>query len=783
MRGLGKRTATAVLAMALGVAVGAQGRAPLAASAAEAAPPPLIPLAAQVTPGQGIFTLSAGAVIAVPTGDAQARFAATQLADQVRRVRGLDLMVREGRQGAAITLALQADAPVPQAEGYALEVTPGGAHVVARDEAGLYYGAMSLAQLLTPEAAPGSDQGPVTIPAQEIRDWPRFPWRGMMLDVARHFQPLDSVKALVDQMAAHKLNRLHLHLTDDQGWRLEIRHYPELTKVGAWRTPPSVVPGPVAAPYGGFYTQDQIRDLVAYAAARHVTIVPEIDMPGHAQAVMASYPKIGVTGVRPAVAVDWGVNPYLFNVDEPSFTFIQTVLDEVMALFPSTYVHVGGDEALKDEWKASPKVQARMRALGLKDENALQTWFIERVGQYLAAHGRRMIGWDEILEGGIPPTATIMSWRGIKGAVDAARMDHDVILSPAPTLYLDSLQSRRDDEPAGRLAIVTLADIYAYDAMPAELSAEQAHHVLGGQANVWTEYMMSPWHVTHAVYPRMDALAEGLWSPKDKRDWRGFLDRLPAQLARYRHLGVDAADSAFAVDFTVEGGANAALAAGTATVALSNQAGVGTIRYTTDGSTPTSASTRYEAPLHLTLPATLNAMVFSEAGQVLAAPRRYELTAEALRTRQSGELQACPQGEMGLRVPLTPDATTKGPVFNVNLFDACWVYPKARLDGVTTLTVNAARLARNYGLAHDAVKVRSHPATTPNGELVVHMDGCDGPAAATVPLPSPATAPQQFPLTAHLPATTGERDLCLMYTAPIQGPLYAIGSVSLRAAP
>nr|WP_246130429.1 family 20 glycosylhydrolase [Nitrospirillum amazonense] len=783
MRGLGKRTATAVLAMALGVAVGAQGRAPLTASAAETAPPPLIPLAAQINPGQGTFTLSAGAVIAVPTGDAQARFAAAQLADQVRRVRGLDLMVREGRQGAAITLALQADAPVTQAEGYTLEVTPSGAHITARDEAGLYYGAMSLAQLLTPEAAPGADQGPVTIAAQEIRDWPRFPWRGMMLDVARHFQPLDSVKALIDQMAAHKLNRLHLHLTDDQGWRLEIKHYPELTKVGAWRTPPSVVSGQSTTPYGGFYTQDQIRDLVAYAAARHITIVPEIDMPGHAQAVMASYPKIGVTGARPAVAVDWGVNPYLFNVDEPSFTFIQTVLDEVMTLFPSTYIHVGGDEALKDEWKASPKVQARMRALGLKDENALQTWFIERVGQYLAAHGRRMIGWDEILEGGIPPTATIMSWRGIKGAVDAARMDHDVILSPAPTLYLDSLQSRRDDEPAGRLAIVTLADIYAYDAMPAELNAEQAHHVLGGQANVWTEYMMTPWHVTHAVYPRIDALAEGLWSPKDKRDWRGFLDRLPAQLARYRHLGVDAADSAFAVDFTVEGGANAALAAGTATVALSNQAGVGTIRYTTDGSTPTSASTRYEAPLHLTLPATLNAMVFSDAGQVLAAPRRYDLTAEALRTRQSGELQACPQGEMGLRIPLTPDATTKGPVFNVNLFDACWVYPKARLDGVTTLTVNAARLARNYGLAHDAVKVRSHPATTPNGELVVRMDGCDGPVAATVPLPSPAAAPQQFPLTARLPATTGQRDLCLMYTAPIQGPLYAIGSVSLRAAP
>nr|WP_184799826.1 family 20 glycosylhydrolase [Nitrospirillum iridis] len=762
--------------MALGV--------PSMASADDGAPLPMIPLAAEVLPGQGAFTVSAGAVIAVPAGDAQARFAASQLADMVRRVRGLNLVVREGGQGAAITLAIRPDAPVAQAEGYALRVTAQGIRVTARDETGLFYGAMTVAQLLTPEGASGADQGPATVAAREIRDWPRFSWRGMMLDVARHFQPLDSVKALVDQMAAHKLNRLHLHLTDDQGWRLEIKRYPELTKVGAWRTPPTA--GGPANPderCGGFYTQDQMRDLVAYAAARHVTVVPEIDMPGHAQAVMASYPAIGVTGERPKVAVDWGVNPYLFNVDEGSFTFIQGVLDEVMALFPSTYIHVGGDEALKDEWKASPRVQERMRALGLKDENALQTWFIERVGQYLAAHGRRMIGWDEILEGGIPPTATIMSWRGIKGAVDAARMDHDVILSPAPTLYLDSLQSRRNDEPAGRLAIVGLADIYAYDAMPAELDATMARHVLGAQANVWTEYMMTPWHVTHAVYPRIDALAEGLWSPKERRDWHGFLARLPAQLARYRHLGVDAADSAFAVDFTVEGGANAALAAGAATVALSNQAGFGTIRYTTDGSAPTVASPRYEAPLRLTPPAVIDAAVFSDTGQLLAAPRHYDLTAEALRTRQSGELAACPQGEMGLRVPLTPDATGRSPVFNVNLFDTCWVYPKARLDGVTGIMVRAARLARNYGLAHDIVKVRSHPATTPDGELVVRMDGCDGPVAATIPLPPPSQAPAQFPLTARLPVTVGEHDLCLTYTASIQGPLYAIGSVTLRTEP
>ncbi|MDE1150561.1 MAG: family 20 glycosylhydrolase [Azospirillaceae bacterium] len=761
------KTALAVIGLAA-----LMGSTALAASLPTVGP---IPLPAEMQIGQGSFTLPAGAIITVPAGDAQARFAASQLVDFVQRVRGVSLSVREGQGDAAVTLALAPDAPVDEAEGYVLDVAPSGIRVTARDEAGLYYGAMTVAQLLTPEGG----QGDVTVPVQQIRDWPRFPWRGMMLDVARHFQPMDSVKALVDEMAAHKLNRLHLHLSDDQGWRLEIKHYPDLTRIGAWRTPPAADGKPVPERYGGFYTQDQIRDLVAYAAARHITVVPEIDMPGHAQAVMASYPKIGVTGARPKVAVDWGVNPYLYNVNEANFTFIQTVLDEVMALFPSTYIHVGGDEALKDEWKQSPKVQARMRELGLKDENALQSWFIERVGRYLADHGRRMIGWDEILEGGIPSTATIMSWRGTKGAVDAARLDHDVILSPAPTLYLDSLQSRRNDEPSGRLAIVSLADIYAYDAMPVGVDAAQAHHVLGAQGNLFTEYMMTPWHVTHAAFPRIDALAEGLWSPKDKRDWIGFLTRLPAQMARYRQLGVEAADSAFAVDFHIEDGANAALAAGSATLTLSNQANFGTIRYTTDGSAPTTASPRYEMPLSLPLPATIQAAVFSDAGLPLAAPRTYDLTPDALRTRQSGELIACPQGEMGLRIPLRADADKTAPVYNVNLFDACWVYPKARMDGVTSLTVRAARLARNYGLAHDAAKVRSHPATTPNGELVVRLDSCDGPVAATVPLPSPKTAPLQFPLTAALPAASGEHDICLMYTAPITGPLYAIGSVGL----
>jgi hexosaminidase len=627
----------------------------------------------------------------------------------------------------------------------------------------------------------------VTLPGVRIADAPRFAWRGLMLDVARHFAPVADVQALIDEMALHKLNVLHLHLSDDQGWRLEIKRYPELTRIGAWRKPPGGQP----ARYGGFYTQAQMRGLIAYAAERHIEIVPEFDMPGHAQAAVAAYPQFGVDvdaagdvrrghNRRPAVSVDWGVNPYLFNVDEPSMRFIENVLDEVVAVFPSTFVHVGGDEALKDQWKASPAVQQRMHALGLRSEDALQSWFIARIGAHLAAKGRRLIGWDEILEGGLPANASVMSWRGTEGALAAVRMGHDVVLAPGGSLYLDGLQSARDDEPEGRLGQLPIQRVYEFEPVAPQLDAAQARHVMGLEGALWTEYVPSRPFIEHALFPRIAALAEVAWSSRAARDWDAFLPRLVMAQRRYRRQGIATADSAFAVQMELVGGPAAALAAGTAQVHLSNQLRYGDIRYTLDGSTPTPVSQALPATgqLALSLPAVLRANAFAQDGAPLAEPRTQLLDTAHLLTRTSHALTACPGGEMGLRVPLRPDATDLRPVFDVNLMDACWIYPAARLDGVGEIVVDAARLARNYGLAHDASKVIQHPAASLDGELEVHLGTCAGAMLTSLRLPH-GSATQTVTLRAPLPANTGVQDLCLRFTADIHGPLWAIDTVRL----
>ncbi|WP_238149681.1 family 20 glycosylhydrolase [Dyella jiangningensis] len=739
------------------------------ACSAQATTPSIIPLPARMTVEQGGYAISAAAVIHVKPGDRAAADAAHYLADLLVRTRGLSLPVVEDASATSrgdIVIRSDPSASVSQAEGYVLDVDARGLDIHARDAAGLFYGAVSAWQLLTPDAAKGA----VTVPYVHVADWPRFAWRGLMLDVARHFEPPAEVKRMLDAMAQHKLNVFHWHLTDDQGWRLEIRRYPRLTQVGAWRQPP----GADAKPYGGYYTQAEVKDIVAYAAARHITVVPEIDMPGHAQAAVAAYPEIGVTGGHPAVSIDWGVNPYLFNVDEHTITFLHNVLDEVMALFPSTFIHVGGDEAIKDQWQASAAVQARMHALGIKDENMLQSWFIERMGQYLAQHGRRLIGWDEILEGGVPPSASVMSWRGTQGAIDAARLGHDVVLSPAPTLYFDNLQGARDDEPSGRLSVQTLATVYRFETVPASLSAEQARHVLGAQANIWAEYLNAPWQVEHAAFPRMDALAETVWTPANERHYDDFLARLPAQFHRYDQLGIAYADSAFAV------GMQAQRSAGfpsKAAVTLDTQE-PSTIRYTTDGSSPGPDSPIYSQPVDVALPVTISAASFSADGRQLARARTQRLDARTLGVIDSTGFQGCPTGGLGVRVPLLPDATVPAPVYDVDVISSCWKLPQVSLDGVSTITIDGAWLARNYGLAGDASKVVFRAARTPAGELEVHVDRCDGPLAASLPLPMKAEPGTTFHLTASWPAQTGRHDVCVFSTAPIHGSLSAIGRVS-----
>ncbi len=745
------------------------------ARAAEPPAPALLPLPAQLRVAAGSFTVDAHTPIVLADEAASTRRTGAWLADLVARTRGLHLPLKHGPATAgAIVLQRDSAAPVANREGYALDVTPQGIRVSARDDAGLFYGAVTLWQLLTPDAK----QGAVDVPALAIHDQPRFAWRGLMLDSVRHFQTVEEIERLLDQMAQHKLNTFHWHLTDDQGWRIEIKRYPKLTKIGAWRTPPDAGHDGEPRRYGGFYTQAQLREVVAYAAARHITVVPEIDMPGHAQAAVAAYPQFGVTGQRPPVSTDWGVNPYLYNVDDATFEFIGNVLDEVMALFPSTYIHVGGDEAIKDQWRASPAVQAKMHALGITGEDALQGWFIDRVGQYLDQHGRKLIGWDEILDGdNVPADATVMSWRGTDGAIKAAMMGHDVVMAPAPQLYFDHVQGELADEYAGRLGVESLQSVYAFPTVPAVLGAAQARHVLGVQANVWTEHMPAFAHVEHAVFPRLDALSEVAWSPPVANGWPGFLARLPAQFARYRAQHVAYADSAFAVDIGVD--RNVALATGKATVTLSNQADFGRIRYTLDGSTPTLASPRYDAPFNVSLPSTVRAASYAADGSRLAAPRERVLDRAALLSFPGNTLPNCPASNFRLRLQPMPDAESVQPVYAVNVFDACQVFPATLLDGVAAIHVEAARLPRNFALAHEQKLVVSRPHATPFGELIVHADRCDGPVLASMPLPDPAHSARNFTLTAKLPIQQGEHALCLIYIAPIDGPLYALGHVAL----
>jgi len=745
------------------------------AHGADTRPLPVIPMPAQITRSSETFTVDAQTPIVVDPQDAAARRAADYLAALTARTRHLTLKVRNApAKGPAIVFKRDAGAPVANAEGYTLDVTSQGIRVVAREDAGLFYGAVTAWQLLTP----ASGTGPVKLTAVHIQDEPRFAWRGFMLDSARHFQTPDEVRTLIDQMAQHKLNVLHWHLTDDQGWRIEIKRYPELTRTGAWRTPPNAGVDGEPARYGGFYTQDEIRAIVAYAAERYIVVVPEIDMPGHAQAAVASYPQYGVTGKQPQVSIDWGVHPYLYNVDDATVGFLHDVLDEVMALFPSTYIHVGGDEAVKDQWKASPSIQARLRALGLKDENQLQSWLIEQMGQYLNAHGRRLVGWDEILEGGLPASATVMSWRGTQGAIDAAKQGHDVVLSPSPQLYLDHLQSDRADETTGRLAPMTLQSFYEFEAVPKELDAGQAKHVLGMQTNAWTEHLPTLRHLEHAMFPRLDAMAEASWTPVTSRDWQGFLDRMPAQLERYRAQDIAYADSAFAVAIDVD--RNAAIASGHATVTLSNQAKYGGVHYTTDGSLPNAASPRYVEPFAVTLPATIKAVAIASDGVSMGAPRERALSVESLRTRNSGELANCPGSDFELRVQPTPDATSMAPSYNLNIFNDCRMYHAAALDSIGFIHIDVTNLPRNYQLAHEAKLVVHHKASTPQGELVVRMDTCKGKTLATLPLPK--GGPATYELHGALARQKGVHDLCLVFTSPVTGPLHGVGEVSLLPA-
>jgi hexosaminidase len=526
-----------------------------AAGAAGSGLPDVIPMPAASVAEPGSFSLGGNTEIAGAKDPEVARVA-HYFAGLLQASHGLQLRVVTRAGDGGISFTLDPAAPATSPESYRLEVSPGRVVVSAREPRGLFYGAVTLWQLASAQTL---HDGALVLPAVRIEDTPRFRWRGLMLDSARHFQSPEFILQTLDWMALHKLNVLGWHLTDDQAWRLEIKRYPRLTQVGAWRVPAGQAALHDIDPathrprlYGGYYTQQQVRRIVAHAAARNITIVPEIEMPGHATAAIVAYPRLGVTEHPPAAVPEaWGVFPYLFNVEDSTFTFLEGVLDEVMALFPGEYIHTGGDEAVKDQWRASARIQARMRELGAANEEALQGYFTARIGRYLTAHGRRQIGWDEILQGGVPPEAAIMSWRGVEGAITAAAGGHDTVLSPAPTLYLDFRQGSGPDEPPGRGPVTALRDVYQFDPLPGSL-AQQQGHVLGVQANLWTEHVRTEANAAYMMWPRAAALAEVGWSPPARIDWSGFTERLGAEFARYRLLGIHFSGDVFAPARRVE---------------------------------------------------------------------------------------------------------------------------------------------------------------------------------------------------------------------------------------
>jgi hexosaminidase len=501
------------------------------------------------------------------------------------------------------------DASITAAEAYTLESNAQQILIKASTDAGAFYAVQTLIQLLPFELEKPVNTHPIHLPAVTIKDQPRFSYRGMHLDVSRHLFDVEFIKKYIDAMAMLKMNSFHWHLTDDQGWRIEIKKYPKLQEIAAYRD--STLMGHYndsprlydTTKYGGFYTQEEVREVIAFAKARHINIIPEIEMPGHAQAAIAAYPELGCTGKEIGVATEWGVFEDIYCPSEATFTFLENVLDEVMELFPSSYIHIGGDEAPKTQWKTSAIAQQVIQENGLKDEAELQSYFIQRMEKYVNSKGRNIIGWDEILEGGLAPNATVMSWRRTTGAVEAAKAGHDVIMTPTSHSYFDYYQSENDDEPTAIGGFLPLENVYHFQPIPKELTAEEAKHILGPQGNIWTEYMTTSDQVEYMAFPRMLAMSEVAWTAAENKDYTSFINRV-----EYFHKKMDALDINYANHlYEVSGFLNDQQQYELSTTTLGKE-----IRYTTDGTQPTASSKLYQQAIPFTENLYLNAAVFKD---------------------------------------------------------------------------------------------------------------------------------------------------------------------------
>ncbi len=560
----------------------------------------IIPRPAMVEVRSGHFTLDKNSRIVVENADSL-HFESHYLADFLKNKGGVDVKVvyesKIKRPSHDILLKLVPGISKSK-EGYQMTVDKKGITIEADNSTGIFYGIQSLLQLFPASFYSGNNhQRSWQLPDCFIKDAPRFPYRGMHLDVSRHFFPPADIKKYIDLIARYKMNTFHWHLTDDQGWRIQIKKYPKLTEIGAWRDS-TIIGHPKrqgenhykVKRYGGFYTQAEIRDIVHYAAQRHITVIPEIEMPGHSEAAVAAYPYLACTPGPFPVGTRWGTYRNIYCPRPQTFTFLENVLTEVMDLFPSKYIHIGGDEVPKYAWNHSKYCQQLMKKEGLKNADELQSWFIQKIEKFLNAHHRDMIGWDEILEGGLSPNATVESWRGIKGGIKAAKMDHDVIMAPGGYCYFDHYQANPKFQPIAIGGYTTLKKVYDYEPVPKVLNQQEAKHILGAEGEVWTEYMPTFKKVEYMAIPRMAALAEVDWTPVKQKSWPSFQRRIAREFLIYKYLGYNYCPGSYKVNIYTKKGTKSIQ------VTLQSQIYHPTIRYTLNGTIPTIHAARYSKP-------------------------------------------------------------------------------------------------------------------------------------------------------------------------------------------
>ncbi len=574
----------------------------------------IIPKPLSVIEGKSKFIVDQNTKIVVTKDAEDAMEVAEQLAIRIRIVKSKAPEIVNEANSNFIKFTKNPNLPI---EAYELLVNQKGVTISASSAIGYFYGFQSLLQLMPTEifSASVNPNLKLIIPECIIKDNPRFEYRGVMLDVGRYFFPISYIKKLVDVLAINKMNTLHLHLTEDQGWRIEIKKYPKLTEIGSIRKESML--GHYrdqkydGKPHGGFYTQDEIRDLVAYAQRKFVTIVPEIEMPGHALAALASYPELGCTGETYQVGTKWGVEQRVFCPTEKTFSFLEDVLTEIIDLFPSKYIHIGGDECPKNTWKASAFCQELIKKEGLKDEHELQSYFIRRIDKFVTSKGRKIIGWDEILEGGLSPNATVMSWRGTTGGIEAAKQKHDVIMTPNSYVYLDYYQSDPASEPIAIGGFLPLQKTYSYEPIPTELSKEEAKYIKGVQANLWTEYVSTPEHADYMLFPRALAVAEIGWSDKTK-SYEDFTKRLMVHLERLKFMSINYSNAFIDVNYIFSKDSK-----NLPTLSLSTIVPSYIIRYTLDGSQPNGKSLIFDSSkkINISQDRNISSAVFNKFGE------------------------------------------------------------------------------------------------------------------------------------------------------------------------